>query len=359
MIRIERHARPGRAASVLAASAAIGLSVLGAALLFVALGYPARATLDAFFVEPVASRDGWSELALKASPLAIMATGLAACFRAGVWNIGADGQFTIGALCAGACGLAWGSAPGPAALPAMVLAGIAGGMAWAAIPAWLRTRLGVSEVLVSLMLTYVAGLLLGAMVFGPLRDPDGFNFPQSRMLPEGEMLGAVWPGLRVTWGTLAGLAVPLAAAPLLARTVPGFAIASFGASPAAARFAGFSEAATVWTVLLVSGGLAGLAGGLEIAGPIGQLLPEVSSGSGFASIVVALLARLDPLLVLPAAILVALCGVGGDLAQVAVGLPKGAAGVVQALLLATLLCGDAVAGVRLRRVGPRLTAGRA
>lgn len=348
--RIERRAAPPAWASVVAGPAAALVAVAAATLLFVALGYPAGPTLHAFFIAPFETLNGISELALKASPLILVALGLVACFRANVWNIGADGQFTVGALVAGAIALAFGDAGSPAALPLMVAGGIAGGAAWAAIPALLRTRLGASEILVSLMLTYVAGLLLTAMVFGPLRDPQGYGIPQSRLFADDEALPVLFAGTRITLGTAIGLALPFAGAFWLRRSVAGFAIRAFGAAPAAARFAGFSEARTVWLVLLLSGGLAGLAGCFEVAGPIGQLIGQVSPGYGFTAIIVAFLGRLDPIGIIPAGLLIALSYVGGDLAQVSVGLPRAATGIVQGLLLLVPLAAEFVVRYRLRRV---------
>ena len=231
----------------------------------------------------------------------------------------------------------------------MVTAGVVAGMGWAAIPAFLRTRLRANEILTSLMLTYVAGLLLSWLVFGPLRDPQGHNFPQSRMFADDALLPVVIPGTRVTVGTILGFMLPAAAWVLLGRTVPGFAIQALGEAPAAARFAGFSEARTVWLVLLASGGLSGLAGCFEVAGPIGQLIPVVSPGYGFTAIIVAFLGRLSPLGIVPAGVLIALSYVGGDLARVAVGLPKGATGVVQGLLLFFPLAADCLTRLRISR----------
>ena len=344
-------APPRWLASAAPVAAALG-AVAASGLLFVAMGYPARQTLHAFFVQPFETVNGWSEMALKAAPLITIALGLMACFRANVWNIGADGQFTLGAIGAGGVALAFGENGSAWALPLMVLAGIVAGMAWAAIPALLRSRLGASEILTSLMLTYVASLLLTALVFGPLKDPQGYNFPQSRMFADDELLPVLVPGTRITPGTVIGFLLPAAGWLLLARTVSGFAIRAFGEAPAAARFAGFSEEGTVWLVLLASGGLAGLAGCFEVAGPIGQLIPVVSPGYGFTAIIVAFLGRLDPLGIVPAGLLMALSYVGGDLAQVAVGLPKGATGVVQGLLLFFPLAADFLTRFRVALVRP-------
>lgn len=356
LFRIERRA--DTPAWLLAATAPLAAlaAIVAASILFVAMGYPARATLHAFFIQPFETLNGISELALKAGPLIMIALGLIACFRANVWNIGADGQFTMGAIGAGVVALSFGENGSAIALPLMIAAGIACGMFWAAIPAALKTRLGASEILVSLMLTYVAGLILTALVFGPLKDPEGYNFPQSRMFADDETLGIAFPGTRITWGTVIGMVLPALGWLVLGRTVGGFAIRAFGENPAAARFAGFSERRTVWMVMLASGGLAGLAGCFEVAGPIGQLIPQVSPGYGFTAIIVAFLGRLDPIGIIPAGILMALSYVGGDLAQVGVGLPKGATGIVQGMLLFFPLASDFFARYRIRRAPRRVAA---
>ena len=347
-LRVERRLDPPPWLPVAVSAGAAGAAVAAATVMFAALGFPAVATAEAFFVAPFETLNGWSELALKASPLIIVALGLVACFRADVWNIGADGQFTMGAAAAGGVALGLGAAGSPFTLPLMVAAAVGSGMAWAAIPALLRARLGASEILTSLMLSYVAGLILTALVFGPWKDPQGYNFPQSAMFDDAALLPVAIEGTRVTWGTLAGIfLLPAAGWLLLKRSVPGFAIAAFGTAPAAARFGGFSQRRTAALVMVASGGLAGLAGCFEVAGPIGQLVPSVSPGYGFTAIIVAFLGRLDPVGIVPAAVLIALSYVGGDLAQVAVGLPRGATGVVQGMLLFFPLAADFFARFRI------------
>jgi simple sugar transport system permease protein len=304
----------------------------------------------AFFGQPLTSVNGWSELALKAAPLAMMGAGLAAGFQANVWNIGAEGQLTLGAIAGGGVALALPDAQGAWVLPAVCLAGIAGGMAWAAVPAFLRTRLGVNEILTSLMLTYVAGLLLSALVFGPWKDPEGYSLPQSPMFSDAASLKPLIARTRLTAGTLVEFVAPVGVWFALRYALVGFKIRSSGAAPAAAAYAGFTRSGVVWTVLLLSGGCAGLAGVLEVTGPIGQLIPQITPGYGFTAIIVAFLGRLHPLWIIPAALLVALSYIGGDTAQVSSGLPKSAAGVVQGLLLFFPLAADFLVRNRIRRV---------
>jgi len=280
----------------------------------------------------------------------MIAAGLAAGFRANVWNIGAEGQLTAGAIAAGGVALTFWGEEGWWILPLVCFAGLAGGMVWGAIPAFLRPRFGVNEILVSLMLTYVASLMLSMLVFGPWKDPEGYNFPQSRMFSEAATLHPAAEEARITWGTIIEFSVLPVFWLLLTRSLVGFQIRTAGLAPAAARFAGFSEARVVWMVMLAGSGLAGLAGAFEVAGLIGQLIPQITPGYGFTAIIVAFLGRLHPLGILPAALLVALSYIGGEMAQVSTGLPKGATGVVQGLLLFFPLASDFLVRYRPRRI---------
>jgi simple sugar transport system permease protein len=327
---------------------AVLATVVASGVLFAVMGYPVWQTMRAFFITPLASANGWAELALKAGPLAMIAAGLAAGFRANVWNIGAQGQLTMGAVAGGGVALALPDATGAWVLPLVCLAGLAGGMAWGALPALLRTRLGVNEILTSLMLTYVASLLLSTLVFGPWRDPEGYNLPQSRLFSDAATLAPLFPRARLTWGTLIEFLVPVFLWAALRYAMIGFQVRAAGAAPAAAGYAGFAASRVVWIVFMAGSGLAGLAGVFEVTGPIGQLIPQITPGYGFTAIIVAFLGRLNPLAIIPAALLVALSYVGGDSAQVSSGLPNGAAGVVQGLLLLFPLAADVLIRHRLR-----------
>jgi simple sugar transport system permease protein len=326
---------------------ALGLTLAAGAALLLALGHAPGRALWALFVSPLETTYGLAEIALKATPLALIATGLALGFRAGVWNIGAEGQLTLGAIAATGVGLAFWGTGFPLQLPLLLAAGIAGGMLWAAIPAVLRTRLGVSEILVSLMLTYVATLLLSWLVYGPWKDPQGFNFPQTRLLDAEAALPTLVPGTRLHVGALAVLAVVAAGSFALNRTLWGFALRTVGTAPNAARWAGFAERRLVGATLLASGGLAGLAGAFEVAGPLGQLVPVISPGYGFTAIIVAFLGRLQPWAILAASLVLALSFIGGENAQVTAGLPRAVTGVFQGLLLFFLLACDLLVRFRL------------
>jgi len=327
---------------------ALALTVLSGMLLFAALGKPPMAAIEVFFVEPLRSLRGVGEVLLKATPLILCAVGLALCFRANVWNIGAEGQLVAGAIAGGAVALLATRASGDAFVIAVLLAAIAGGAAWAAITAFLRDRFHANEILVSLMLVYVAQLALSYMVHGPLRDPAGFGFPHSALFEPAARMPILLEGTRLHVGFAIALLVALIAWVLLARGLIGFQLKVAGLAPQAARYAGFSQRRLLWFVLLVSGALAGLAGAVEVAGPLGQLTPTISPGYGFAAIIVAFVGRLHPVGIVAAALVMSLFYIGGELAQSRLGLPAALTGIYQGLLLFFLLACDAFIVYRLR-----------
>ena len=331
---------------------ALLLTVAIGIALFLALGKDPVKGLQVFFWEPVRSPYAIGELLVKATPLLIIALGLAVCFRSNVWNIGAEGQFVIGALAAGGVALLADKTTGPWIVPAILLAGVLGGMAWAGITAFLRDRFNANEILVSLMLVYVAGLILNYMVFGPWKDPNGYNFPQTKNFEAVTQIPRLMAGSRVTIGIVLALVGVAALWLYLYRTYAGFAQEVSGLAPAAARYAGFSSRRALWVALLISGGAAGLAGALEVAGPIGQLTPYVPAGYGFAAIIVAFVGRLHPVGVVFSAILMSMFYIGGELAQSRLGLPKSITGVFQGLLLFNLLACDTLIAYRLRLSRP-------
>ena len=329
---------------------AVLMTVVAGFFIFLAMGFDPFVSLYHFFVSPLLSLYGLSELMVKAGPLIIIGVGLAIGFRANVWNIGAEGQLTLGAIAGGGVALLFWNQDGFFILPLMCVAGILGGMAYASIPAFLKTRFGVNEILTSLMLTYVATLFLSTLVFGPWKDPDGFNFPESRMFSDSALLPIVLENTRMHLGTVIGLLVAVAGWVLMTFTIIGFEIRVVGQAPAAARFAGFSRNRIIWLSLLAGGGLAGLAGTFEVAGPIGQIIPIISPGYGFTAIIVAFLGRLHPLGIILSGLLMALSYIGGENAQVEVGLPQAVTGVFQGLLLFFLLASDFLVRYRIRTV---------
>ena len=327
---------------------ALVLTVILGVLLFMALGKDPVKGLLVFFWEPIRNGYALGELVVKATPLLLIALGLALCFRSNVWNIGAEGQYVMGAVfAAGVALLAEKTSGGWFFVPVLV-AGVIGGMCWAGITAWLRDRFHANEILVSLMLVYVAIMVLGFLVYGPWKDPLGYNFPQTKTFETATQVPRMFKGSRVNIGVLIALAGVASMWVFLFRTRAGWAQQIGGLAPAAARYAGFSSRRAIWLALLVSGACAGLAGALEVAGPIGQLTPYVPVGYGFAAIIVAFVGRLHPVGMVFSAILMSMFYIGGELAQSRLGLPKSLTGVFQGLLLFCLLACDVLMNYRLR-----------
>lgn len=356
LIRLEPRAEASRAMIYQSPLIAVVLTLLAGMIMFRILGVDPFQAVYAFFIEPISTLDGVAELLIKATPLILIAIGLSLGFQANVWNIGAEGQLTLGALFSGALALAFFEVESVFLLPAMMIAGIVGGMAWAAIPAFLKTRFNTNEILTSLMLVYVAALLLSYLITGPLRDPDGFNFPESRLFHDSAMLPIILEGTRLNIGFLGALFVAVLAWILISKHIIGFQIRVIGMAPAAASFAGFKEKRLIWLTLLISGGTAGLAGAMEVAGPIGQIIPVVSPGYGFTAIIVAFLGRLHPVGVVLAGILMALTYLGGDSAQITMNLPNAVTGVFQGMLLFFLLASDVLIRYRIK-IGSARTQG--
>lgn len=335
------------------------LTLLGGLVIFSVLGKDPLDAMTAFFITPIASLNGISELLLKASPLCLIALGLAIGYRANVWNIGAEGQLLLGGICASGLAIYFDGHSGPWLLPLMMLAGTAGGMAWAAIPAFLRTRFNANEILVSLMLTYVATQLLVWLVSGPWKDPHGMNFPQSISFGRdalyarlyGDWHWAMWRGTRLNASVFVTLAAVPAAWLFMRKSFAGYRMEVGGLASAAARYAGFSESRAVWLALLISGAAAGLAGAGEVAGPVGQLQATWSPGYGFTAIIVAFVGRLHPVGIVLASLLMSLLYLGGEAVQTSLQLPKAISGVFQGLLLFCLLGCDLFINYRLRRIG--------
>jgi len=323
MMHLHRRANPSKLMGYLAPLIALVFTLLAGFVLFAAVGVPIGDAFHAYFIDPISDRYGLAELGVKAAPLIMIAAALSLGFRAGVWNIGAEGQLILGGICGGAVGLYFYEVEANYVLPLMCLAGVLGGMLWAAIPAFLKTVFNANEILTSLMLTYVATLLLSLLVHGPLRDPDGFNFPESRLFHDAATLPVVLSGTRLHIGAPVAIFVALLSWLLLSRTLLGFALRVNGAAPRAARHTGFSQAKLVWFSLLFTGALAGLAGLFEVSGPIGQLTPVIS-------------------------LVMALSYLGGESAQITLNMPLAVTGVFQGMLLFFLLAADVLIHYQIR-----------
>lgn len=349
-LKLEARPQPSKAWGYGSPVLALLVTVLIGIVLFMALGKDPVRGLLVFFWEPIKSGYALGELVVKATPLLVIALGLAVCFRSNVWNIGAEGQYIIGAIAASGVALLAEKTTGGWIVVPIVLAGIAGGMVWAGLTAFLRDKFNANEILVSLMLVYVAVQVLGYLVYGPWKDPLGYNFPQTKTFEAATRIPRLFQGSRMSIGVLLALVGVAGVWIFLFRTRAGFAQQVGGLAPAAARYAGFSSRKALWTALLVSGGMAGLAGALEVAGPIGQLTPYVPAGYGFAAIIVAYVGRLHPVGMLFSALLMSMFYIGGELAQSRLGLPKSLTGVFQGLLLFSLLACDTLVNYRLKWV---------
>jgi general nucleoside transport system permease protein len=348
LLRLEPRGERSRRWTYASPILALALTVVTAGIIFAILGKDPLESLRVIWLDPLASKRGLSELWVKASPLILIGVGLSLGFRANVWNIGAEGQFLMGAIFASGVALAFYDVTSVPVWPAMMLAGILGGGLWAAFPAYLKTRFNASEILTSLMLTYVAHLVLIYLVVGPWKDPEGYGFPQSRLFTEAAISPNLISGTRIHLGILIAILVVLAGWFVLSKSLIGFKLKVVGQAPRAAAYAGFSTKAMTWLSLVLGGGLAGLAGMFEVAGPIGQLTPALPTGYGFTAIIVAFLGRLHPMGVLMAGLILALSYLGGEKAQIALGMPAAVTKINQGILLFYLLGADVLIRYRLR-----------
>jgi general nucleoside transport system permease protein len=351
-LALERRTTPSRSLRVGAPLLALALTVLISAPVLLLAGLNPVTTLRIFFLTPLSTANGLSELLLKASPLILIALGLTVGFRANVWNIGAEGMYTAGAICAAWLALRFGDSPHAWLLPAMMVAGALGGAAWAVIPAFLKTQANTSEILVSLMLNYLAALSLSYLVNGPMQDPNGLNYPQTALFGPAALFWTPFAGMRLNASVLITAVAVVAAWVLLERSFLGFQLSVSGAAPAAARYAGFDHKRLIWVSLLISGGTAGLAGMMEAAGPLGQLTPVISPGYGFAAIIVAFIGRLRPLGIVLGGLLLSLLYLGGEAVQMSLNVPSSLSRTFQGTLLLSLLAADVLILYR-PRVLPR------
>ncbi len=353
MIRLEKRPSPSSGWTLATPVLAVVLTMIAGGILFAFLGKDPVETIRTIFWDPIFGEFAFyyrGQLLVKAGPLILIAIGLSLGFRAGIWNIGAEGQYIVGAIAGAGFALAFHPSESILIFPGMIMAGALGGWAWAMIPALLRTRFGTNEILVSLMLVYVAEAMLASVSSGLLRNPDGQGFPGSRNFRDFPAAhnDFVIESAGLHWGVLAAFVAVIFAYVLLARHLLGFQIRLTGQSPCAARFAGVNPTRLVIFCLGTSGALAGLAGMFEVAGPAGQISIDFNSGYGFTAIIVAFLGRLHPVGILLAGLLMALTYVGGDAAAAGLGLPGAAVQLLQGMLLFFLLAVDILTNYRLR-----------
>lgn len=351
-MRIEVQKRPQRSRlfSVLSPFIALALTLIAGGIMFVALGKEPFAALYSFFISPFTSAWSLNQLAIKSAPLILIGVGLSICFRAKIWNIGADGQFIAGALMGSILPVMFPQFTGVWVLPAMLLMGMLGGALFGAIPAVLKAEFNTNEILTSLMLVYVARLFLDWTVRGPWLDPQGYGFPQTIAFGDNAILPAMFPPGTAHWGFVLALIIAVATWFLLRFTLKGFEIDVLGESKRAGRFAGFSSRKMIYFSFLFSGALAGLAGVCEVSGAIGRVLPVISPGYGFTAIIVAFLGRLNPLSIIVAGLMLGVTYVGADSAQIFIGVSDKVGGVFQGLLLFFVLGCDTLINYRIRLV---------
>ena len=353
MIHLVKRPLPSRAWSMATPLVAVLATMFFGGLVFLFLGINPLVAIRTIFWDPLFGEFAFyyrPQLLVKGAPLILIAIGLSLGFRAGIWNIGAEGQYIIGAIVGAGVGLAFYPLEAWYIFPLMIIGGGLGGWAWAMIPGLLKVKFGTNEILVSLMLVYVAEQLLASMSLGLLKNPEGFGFPGSRNLQQYESAynAEIIAGTGMHWGVVAAFIAVIFSYVLLNRHMLGFHIKLTGQAPRAARFGGVNPTRLVLFCLGASGALAGLAGMFEVAGPSGQISIDFNAGYGFTAIIVAFLGRLHPVGILLAGLLMALTYIGGEIAQSNLQLPAAAIQVFQGMLLFFLLAFDLLTNYRVR-----------
>ncbi len=356
MIQLEKRKEPSAFWTYSTPVLAVVLTMILGGLLFALIGKDPLLAIKTIFWDPILGEFAFyyrPEVFKKAAPLVLIASGLSYGFKAGIWNIGAEGQYIIGAICGAGVALAFYPTEGRWFIfPMMIVVGFLGGVVWAMIPALLRVYFRTNEILVSLMLVYVAEVLIKAFSIGLMRNPDGHGFPGSRNLNQYASAAnlELFAGTGIHWGVLTALFAVVATYVVLAKHQFGFFVRLTGESPRAAGFAGVNANRLIVICFVISGGLAGMAGLFEVAGPAGQILGSFPSFYGFTAIIVAFLGRLHPVGILFAGLLMALTYVGGNAAEAAMNIPSATIQIFQGMLLFSLLSVDVLTNYRLRFV---------
>jgi len=351
VIRLERRTPPPWVAAATPVVSVLAALAVGG-LMLAASGVNPFAAYATLFGDPFGSAFGWSETLVKATPLIL--TGLAVLLpaRMKLWNIGAEGQLQCGAIAATWVAVFTPLGHSSLAIPALLLAGMVGGAVWCLVPAILRAALSVNETITTLLLNYVALLLVDFLIYGPWRDPGSRGFPLSPELPPAARLPVLVGGTRVHLGLLVALAAVLAVWFVLARTRWGLEIRVIGDNPDAARYVGISLTRNILLVMAVAGALAGLAGAGEVSAVSGRLQQGLSPGYGYTGIIVAWLARLNPAASVLVAVLLGALFLGGDGLQISLNLPLAVVYMLQGLIFFFVLGGEQLAGYRLRSAAP-------
>ena len=319
---------------------AIILTLITGSIIFSLMGFNPFFALHTFFISPISTTYGISELLVKATPLALIATGLAFCFKNNIYNIGAEGQLTMGAIFGGGIGIYFHDTNSFWLLPLMIIGGAIGGSLWAMIPALLKNKFNTNEILTSLMLVYVALFILDYLVVGPWRDPEGYSFPKTRSFSDSGRMPLLFDGLRIHIGLIITLILIFISWFVFAKTIFGFQLKVSGFSPIAARYAGFNQKILIYLAFGICGAFAGIAGLAEVSGPIGLIYRDISPNYGFTAIIVAFLGRLHPLGIIFASLVIALTYLGAEDAQLFMQIPAAVGFLFQGLVLFYLLGAD-------------------
>lgn len=340
MLNVQPRIESAKLMAWLSPFIAIGLTMLASSLMFILLDVSPIRAFEVFVIMPLSDSYNIGELMVKAAPLMLCAIGLAICFRANIWNIGAEGQLLIGAVVSSYFAIQAGEDAGLGMMVLILIAGMFAGACWAAIPTALDRFFKTNIILSTIMLNYIGLYTLLWAVHGPLADPQGFGFPESAMFADAILLPLIQEDGRASISIVIAIVIALITGIALFKTLPGFIVRVYGEDKAAARYAGFSSNKVVWGVMLFAGALAGFAGAAEVTGPIGQLIPSVSPGYGYAAIIVAYLGRLNPFGIIISALFMGCLYMGSDLAQIELGLPTAITGLFQGILLFFMLACD-------------------
>ena len=360
MIKLVPRAQASPKWGYLSPVLAVCLTLIASSILFIALGKDPIEALYTFFISPIANWYGVTELLVVAIPILLCAYGLALCYRASIWNIGSEGQLLSGAVVGTVMALQFVDSSSFWAMPLTLIAGMVGGMICAGISAFLNLRLNCNETLVTIMMNYIALNTLLWAVYGPLKDPSGYNFPESALFGDSTLLPVLFEGTRLHIGLLLVLLALVVVWVFMSKTFLGFQIKVLGLDKPAAHMAGYKQKKLAAMVFLASGALAGLAGAIIVTGSTGQLIPAISPGYGYSAIIVAFLGRLHPVGITLAGLLIALLFMGGEMSQMLLNLPRSISGILQGLILFFLLSCDVLIRYRivftLKRSGLTVTA---
>jgi len=344
---IEVRTQPSTFVNILVPIIAVFLTLITGSIIFYIMGFDPLFALYTFFISPISNSYGLSELLLKASPLALIAIGLAFCFKNNLYNIGAEGQLTMGAIFGGGIGIYFHDVNGFWLLPLMIIGGAIGGALWGMIPALLKIKFNTNEILTSLMLVYIALLILDYLIVGPWKDPNGYSFPKTRSFNESGRMPLLFEGLRIHLGLIITLVLIFISWFVFSKTMFGFQLKVSGFSPIAARYAGFNQNTLIYSAFAICGACAGIAGLGEVSGPIGLLYRDISPNYGFTAIIVAFLGRLHPLGIILAALVIALTYLGAEDAQLFMQIPAAVGFVFQGLVLFYLLGAEFLVNYKL------------